>query len=531
MKVKHLLHFVCLSIAVLTLSLTTSGYGTLSQVYAVQLPTIGDNPTASQANGWQVVSSPTTIDLLGIDILSATDAWAVGGEIAGGDLYRVILHYTGGGWQTVEDEDGFLLYDVSMSSPNNGWAAGYMVYSHYANGTWTHDTDHWQEWYFGVEMVSDTNGWMVGGEIVDSDYMGAILEFKNGFWQSSDCPVHQAPSDVSMVDANEGWIVGEEGTILQYDVTDWVAFSSPTTEHLSSVTVVSPTAEAWAVGMNGTILHYTSGAWQSASSPVTNTLNSVAMVSADEGWAVGEDGTMLYYAGGSWQAINSPTAEDLEDVDVLPSGEGWVVGANGIILYHMPSPTPTPTHTPTPTDTPTPSCTPTDTRTPTVTPTAMPCPDTYEPDDEQLQARSIVVGEPAQAHNSHPAGDVDFVKFAALAGETYTMRTSNLGGRPDNDTTLTLYDVDGTMQLAYNDEHPLEEPGASRIVWEAMDMGTYFLKAAQFNPDVGGCELTYLLEVMRGMPTPTGTPTPTSTPVVTPAYRVYLPLVLKGFGP
>jgi oligopeptide transport system substrate-binding protein len=195
-----------------------------------------------------------------------------------------------------------------------------------------------------------------------------------------------------------------------------------------------------------------------------------------------------------------------------------------------PTPTPTPTHTQTPTVTP--SYTPADT--PTVTPTAMPCPDAYEPDDEWLHARSIVVGAPAQGHSFHPVGDVDFVKFPALAGETYTMRAFNLGGRPDNDTTLTLYDVNGTTPLAYNDEHPFEEPGASRIVWEAADAGTYFLKAAQFNPAMGGCELTYLLEVMQGSLTPTGTPTqsptPTNTPTQTPTatlYRLYLPLILK----
>jgi len=143
--------------------------------------------------------------------------------------------------------------------------------------------------------------------------------------------------------------------------------------------------------------------------------------------------------------------------------------------------------------------------------------DAYEPDDEWLQARSIIVGAPAQTHNFHRPSDVDFVKFPALASETYTIRTFSLGGRPDNDTTLTLYGVDGTTQLAHNDEHPLEEPGASRIVWNATDAGTYFLKVAQFNPAVGGCELTYLLEVMRGIPTPT--PLPVS--------RTHLPLIVR----
>jgi hypothetical protein len=203
-----------------------------------------------------------------------------------------------------------------------------------------------------------------------------------------------------------------------------------------------------------------------------------------------------------------------------------------------PTPTATPTSTATPTATPTtvatptstPTATPTGTSIPTatptstITPTAPPCADAYEPDDEWFQARSIIADEPAQAHNFHRAGDVDFVKFAALNGGTYTMRTFNLGGRPANDTTLTLYDVDGTTQLAYNDEHPLEEPGASRIVWKATDTGTYFLKAAQFNPDVGGCELTYLLEVTHAA----DTPTPTASPTV-PPYQVFLPIIMKNW--
>jgi hypothetical protein len=74
----------------------------------------------------------------------------------------------------------------------------------------------------------------------------------------------------------------------------------------------------------------------------------------------------------------------------------------------------------------------------------------------------------------------------------------------------------------------LEEPGASRIVWEALGTGTYLLKVAQYNPTIGGCELTYLLEVIHGTPTATPTATPTGT-VTPPANVVYLPLVLKSY--
>ncbi len=70
-------------------------------------------------------------------------------------------------------------------------------------------------------------------------------------------------------------------------------------------------------------------------------------------------------------------------------------------------------------------------------------------------------------------------------------------------------------QLAYNDIDPLNPP-ASRLDWTAPASGTYFLKAAHFNPEAGGCAMTYELAVERITPTPTQTPAP-----------LYLPLMLQ----
>ena len=145
------------------------------------------------------------------------------------------------------------------------------------------------------------------------------------------------------------------------------------------------------------------------------------------------------------------------------------------------------------------------------------CPDAYEPDNTWTQAKTIAVGGTPQRHDFHQSGDVDYVKFLASAGEVYTARAFNLGGRPVNDTTLTLYDSGGVTQLAYNDEHPDEAPGASRIEWQAPAGGVYFVKAAQFDPATGGCALTYELEVIRGTPTPT----------VVPPSLLYLPLITR----
>ncbi len=184
-----------------------------------------------------------------------------------------------------------------------------------------------------------------------------------------------------------------------------------------------------------------------------------------------------------------------------------------------PTRTPTRTHTPTATPSPTPSTTPSVTPTATPSPTATPtCTDAYEADNVWNKAKVIIINAAPQPHNFHQAGDVDYVRFAALAGQLLTMTTSDLGSGVE--TTLTLYDTDGVSQLAYNNLDPLNPP-ASRIDWVASASGTYFLRAAHFDAEVGGCAMAYHLSVVETTPTVT----PTST--LHPLDQLYLPLWLR----
>ncbi|MCP4168938.1 MAG: DNRLRE domain-containing protein [Chloroflexi bacterium] len=195
-----------------------------------------------------------------------------------------------------------------------------------------------------------------------------------------------------------------------------------------------------------------------------------------------------------------------------------------IISYwdYEPMPTPTPSVTPTAsvtptstsTATPTPTLTQTETAVPTETPTKTitpDCADPYEPDNIWQQANLILLNGEIQQHNYHQPGDNDYVKFGAVASDKLTLYTDNLASGVD--TTLTLYDSDGITQLAYNDIDPANPP-ASRITWTAPANGTYFLKAANFNPDTGGCAMTYDLAAERITATSTPTPVPLYLPMI-----------------
>jgi hypothetical protein len=187
-----------------------------------------------------------------------------------------------------------------------------------------------------------------------------------------------------------------------------------------------------------------------------------------------------------------------------------------------PSPTPTPTATLTPTST----LTPTPSAIPTITPTSTPCPDAFEPDDQWVQAKVLTVDGSAQHRSFHASGDVDWVKFVGQASHSYVIRTFDLA--PWVDTVLCLYGYNPStgqlVELKCNDDDPTNPP-ASRIVWDCPADGTYFVKVSNLDPQAGGCDLVYSVEVIAGA---TPTPTPTATPR---PGKVYLPVIRRDLAP
>jgi len=236
-------------------------------------------------------------DLLSVFMVDSGDVWTVGGggQNGGGTTATcsttpcpVILHYTGGSWNTVAPPAGsYVLNSVFMVNPNEGWAVG--------------------------------------------------CEETDGLHNQCSPPPHTNPN-------GEGSRAEPEGTgvILHYTVTGgvgtWAIFPSPTTPTalppLNAVFMVSPN-EGWAVGDQATVLHYTVtggiGTWNvvavgglpSSQLPPPN-LNSVYMLSPISGWAVGGIPTgmhppgiptfaspagpiILYWDGTHWTRVATPT--------------------------------------------------------------------------------------------------------------------------------------------------------------------------------------------------------------------------------
>jgi hypothetical protein len=101
--------------------------------------------------------------------------------------------------------------------------------------------------------------------------------------------------------------------------------------------------------------------------------------------------------------------------------------------------------------------------------------DAYEPDDAYSSATPIDTNGIAQNHTLYPGGEMDWMKFSAVAGTVYIIET--IGA---TDTRLTLYGVDGSTMLARNDDG-----GANlnaRIQWTCAASGTYYIMVDGYAP-------------------------------------------------
>lgn len=109
---------------------------------------------------------------------------------------------------------------------------------------------------------------------------------------------------------------------------------------------------------------------------------------------------------------------------------------------------------------------------------SAPSADLYEPDNFTNLAPLANVYSGDQRHDFHAPGDEDYVRFTAVAGQTYYIHTLNLD--PGNDTILALLSSNGTTVLAENDDHHAGTL-ASRIQWKATTSGTYYVRVRHFS--------------------------------------------------
>ncbi len=180
---------------------------------------------------WTPVQAPSVQAIFSLDMLSATDGWAID---PGQDE---ILHYDGWQWsifQKVSKIDA-----LSMDSASDGWAFGSSPSTPYGTLFWHYNG---QQWVQGPTIAGDslkiaavvnalaidsaTDGWAMGyeGPVNTSGTTRATplyLHYSQGQWMKAQGPQGVFVDTITMLSADEGWAAGQGGVMLHYHDGVW----------------------------------------------------------------------------------------------------------------------------------------------------------------------------------------------------------------------------------------------------------------------------------------------------------------------
>jgi hypothetical protein len=116
-----------------------------------------------------------------------------------------------------------------------------------------------------------------------------------------------------------------------------------------------------------------------------------------------------------------------------------------------------------------------------------------EPNETPLQAKALLIDQPAEQYAFFFPGDQDWYTIDATENQSLRLETTDLA--PATDTYLCLYGPDGATPLGCDDDS-----GAglgSKLVWQAPTTGRYYLRLRHVAPDAGGNDATYRLAVKQ----------------------------------
>lgn len=313
----------------------------------------------------------TGASIADVQMLSADDGWAVGGQRApggcagdtNGTCESLILHYSAGRWQEVGDPlPNVWLWKVSMASASAGWVGGLTtdptsglprsVFLRYTNGRWTKASVPGMEndEIFKITMLSADEGWAIAGRR-GTEYAWQpffLWHYSSGVWSPADAPASRVIT-LSMVSPAEGWAAGTND-ILHYQDGRWTVWRQKAPGVVTAIHMVSAT-DGWMAGVapdgGGTdkphalfMLHYDGHSWTQVPLPdvpgqldtaQVSDIAGLAMVSPSEGYAVGDIGgetsLILHYASGAWRVEGPSLNMPLKSLSMASADEGWAIGS------------------------------------------------------------------------------------------------------------------------------------------------------------------------------------------------------------
>ena len=281
----------------------------------------------AQSNTWvQQAPQPTGFDLKDVQMLSATEAFAVGGEDFGDSA--VILHTLDGGqtWESyIAPTDS--LVSVFFLDPQHGWAAGNGFFRTVNGGqTWSLTLSAGS--VSDVQFVDLLNGFACGTG-------GYYYRTTDGGVTWSGQPIGNVSNlgAVHFLDAQNGWTANSIGTIYRTNdgAQTWTQIASLGT--YAGKLHFFDSQNGWAIG--GDQFRRTSDGgvtWTQVSVPAGTWVYGSSFSDPLHGFGVGPGSVRTSDGGLTWQPMPAAFSyQDLEGVDFIDSQIGILVGATGVL--------------------------------------------------------------------------------------------------------------------------------------------------------------------------------------------------------
>jgi len=141
-------------------------------------------------------------------------------------------------------------------------------------------------------------------------------------------------NQISMIDANAGFIVGYRSKVLSYRNGKWINISNPllNDSELNSVSALSPT-DVWFVGREDVpnrwlvalIQHFDGKKIKRVKLPTNSSINSIVMTSASSGWMSEYGGAMWKYDGNRWRRYPELTDSSVNSMVFETEDHGWAL--------------------------------------------------------------------------------------------------------------------------------------------------------------------------------------------------------------
>ncbi|MFH1150711.1 MAG: hypothetical protein V1748_09600 [Actinomycetota bacterium] len=237
-------------------------------------------------------------------------------------------------------EFDFIVLDVSAVDTTHAWAVGSLGSIWFYNGmSWSA-----QEYYFmsldAVFALDSTHVWAAGQS-------GQTHFFDGTAWAFLQQPGNVWFRDVAFYDAQNGWAVGDDGSLYYSDDggatwTNYAGAGDTTDYRCVDIDSSNPSNYlVWAAGTGGAVVYQAfdpafvpATTWTTPVTGITGTVNGIDMADTTNGWAVDSDGKAYTTAtgGATWVAGGLDTVR-LNDVEQLAPGSVWAVGGSGEIWF------------------------------------------------------------------------------------------------------------------------------------------------------------------------------------------------------